>query len=163
MSNTFFHGGEKVFRGLRFSYAPSSYGPAYTDDEFIMMIADVVVMLDHDNEKLQKHVSQMPCSRYTTKRHIFQTNVDIARTMQNSFLNSHSFNLGLDKSTDTQDNPQIATFVRHDFTEMAVKEKLLNLVVLKKRLVTLISKMRLMKPLTSANAHFAKRVRVTID
>ena len=55
----------------------------YSDFEFVKKnITDVVAVLDPNNKKLQRLITQMPCSPRTTQKRISQISADIAVTMQ---------------------------------------------------------------------------------
>ena len=94
-------------------------------------ITDVVAVLDPSNKKLQRLIAQMPCSRRTTQRRISQISADIAVAMQNDLKSSFAFSIALDESTDIQDNPQLAIFVRYVSSDFTIKEELLDMVALK--------------------------------
>ena len=73
----------------------------------------------------------MPCSRQTTQRHISQISADIAVTMQSDLKSSLAFSIAIDKSTDIQDNPQLAIFVQYVPSDLTIKEELLGLVAIR--------------------------------
>ena len=50
--------------------------------------------------------------------------------MLNDLKNCEAFNLALDESTDIQDKPQMAVFVRYVTSDVIVKEELLGLIEL---------------------------------
>ena len=72
-----------------------------------------------------------PLSSHTTERRISDINADIEGKMRNDLKNCVAFSLALDESTDIQDTPQSAVYVRYVSLDVAVKEELLNLVALK--------------------------------
>ena len=105
----------------------------YSDCEFVKKnITDVVAVLDPNNKKLQCLIAQMPRSRRTTQRRISQISADIAVTMQSDLKNSLAFSIAIGESTDIQDNPQLAIFVRYVSSDLTVKEELLDLVAIRK-------------------------------
>ena len=87
-------------------------------------ITDVVAVLNPNNKKLQRLIAQMPCSRRTTQRRISQISADIAVTMQSDLKSSLTFSIGIDESTDIQDNPQLAIFVPYVSSDLTIKEEL---------------------------------------
>ena len=104
----------------------------YSDCEFVKKnITDVVAVLDPNNKKLQRLIAQMPCSRRTTQRRISQTSANIAVTMQSDLKSSLAFSIAIDESTDIQDNPQLAIFVRYVSSDLIIKEELLDLVAIR--------------------------------
>ena len=63
----------------------------------------------------------MLCSRRTTQRRISQISADIAVTMQSGLKSSLALSIALDESTDIQDNPQLAIFVRYVSSDLERK------------------------------------------
>ena len=103
----------------------------YSDCEFLKKnIADVVAVLDPGNKRLRQRVQELPCSRRTTQRRISQISTDIKVSVQSDIKSSLAFSLALDESTDIQDNPQLAIFIRYVSPDLTVQEELLNLVTL---------------------------------
>ena len=97
----------------------------YSDCEFVKKnIADVVALLETNNEKLKPLIENMLCWRRTTQRCIFQISADIEAAMQNWLKISLVFILKLDKSNDIKDNPEVAVFVRYISIDMTVNEQL---------------------------------------
>jgi hypothetical protein len=136
----------------------------YSDGEFVKKnIAKVVAVLDPNNTKLQRLIAQTPASRHTTERRISQISADVAGKMQNDFKNSFAFSLALDKSTDIQDNPQLAVFVRYVSSDVIVKEEVLDLVALKETTRGVDIKNSLDRALTNADIPLNKLVSVATD
>ena len=136
----------------------------YSDCEFVKKnIADVVAVLEPNNKKLQRLIEKIPCSRRTTQRRISQISADIEVTVQNDLKSSVAFSLALDESTDIQDNPQLAIFVRYISSDMTVKEELLNLVALRETTRGIDIKNALNEALASANVPLNKFVSVATD
>ena len=97
----------------------------YYDCEFVNKnITDVVAVLDPNNKKLQRFIAQMLCSRRTLQRRISQISADIVVTMQSDLKSSLAFSIAVDESTDIQDNPQLAIFVRYVSSDLTIKEEL---------------------------------------
>ena len=86
-------------------------------------ITDVVAVLDPNSKKPQHLRAQMPCSRRTTQRPIFQISADIAVTVQSDLKSSLGFSTAFDESTDIQDNPQLALFVRYVSSGLTIKKE----------------------------------------
>ena len=104
----------------------------YSDGELVKKnTTDVIAVLDPNNKKLQRLIAQMPCSRRTTQRRIFQISADIAVTMQSDLKSSLSFSIAIDESTDLKENPQLAIFVRYVSSDLTIIEELLDLVAIK--------------------------------
>jgi hypothetical protein len=104
----------------------------YSDGEFVKKnISEVLSLLDPSNSKLNKLVSQISISRHTTERRISQISADVESNLKKDLQNCKAFSLALDESTDIQDNPQLAVFVRLITSDDNVKEELLGLVALK--------------------------------
>ena len=96
----------------------------YSDCEFVKKnITDVVQVLDPNNQKLQRLIAQMPCSRQTTQRRISQISGDIAVTMQSDLKSSLAISIAIDESTDIQDDPQLAIFVQYVSSDLTIKEE----------------------------------------
>ena len=51
--------------------------------------------------------------------------------MQNDFKSSLAFSVAFDESTDIQDNPQLALFVRYVSSDLTIKEELLDFVAIR--------------------------------
>jgi hypothetical protein len=104
----------------------------YTDGEFIKKnIGQVISALDPENKKLHKLIEQIPASRHTVERRISVISDDVVSTLQNDVMNCSALSLALDESTDIEDKPQLAIFVRYVTNNVDVKEELLDLVALK--------------------------------
>jgi len=73
----------------------------------------------------------IPVSRHTIERRISTISFDIFATLINNIANCLSLSLDLDESTDIQDKPQLAIFVRYVTSDVDVKEELLDLISLK--------------------------------
>ena len=105
---------------------------SYSDGEFFNKnIAEVIAVLDPNNRKLQRLISQTPVSRHTVERRISQISANVKDKLQRDLANATAFSLVLDESTDVTDNPQLAVFVRYVSSDVVVKEKLLDLIALK--------------------------------
>ena len=101
----------------------------YSDGEFVKKnISEVLSILDPSNSKLNKLVSQISVSRHTTERRISQISAAVENDLNKDLQNCKAFSLALDESTDIQDNPQLAVFVRLVTADDCVKEELLDLV-----------------------------------
>ena len=104
----------------------------YTDGEFIKQnILQVVSILDPSNTTLQRLISQMALSRPTIVRRIEDLSANVTISLKNDLVSSVAFSIALDESTDIQDNPQLAVFVRYVSPNFCIKEELLDLVALK--------------------------------
>ena len=88
-------------------------------------------MLDPNNRKLQRLISQTPVSRHTVERRISRISTNVKDKLQRDLANATAFSLALDESTDVTDNPQMAVFVRYVSSDAVVKEELLDLIALK--------------------------------
>ena len=120
-------------------------------------------MLDPNNTKLQRLISQTPVSCHTTERRISQISAEVAGKMQNDVKNSLAFSLALDESTDIQDNPQLAVFIRYVSSDVTVKEEMLDLVALKETTHGVDIKNALDRILTKADVPLNKLVSVATD
>ena len=81
---------------------------SYSDGEFIKKtIAEVIAVLDPNNRKLQRLISQTPVSRHTVERRISRISANVKDKLQRDLANAIAFSLALDKSTDVTDNPQL--------------------------------------------------------
>ncbi|XP_071055109.1 general transcription factor II-I repeat domain-containing protein 2A-like [Onthophagus taurus] len=104
----------------------------YVEGEFIKNnLVDVINILEPTNEKLLKLITQIPTSRRTTERRISIINKSIENTLKYDLNNCTAFSIALDESTDIQDIPQLAIFVRCGSEEVHIKEELLDLVALR--------------------------------
>ena len=83
--------------------------------------------------------------------------------MLNDLKNCEAFSLALDESTDIQDKPQMAVFVRYVTSDVIVKEELLDLVELKDTTHGVDVKEALETVLVKANAPTNKLVSVATD
>ena len=68
----------------------------------------------------------MPCSHRTKHKPISQISADIAVTMQSDLKSFLTFSIVFDASTDIQDNPQLAIFVRYVLSDLNIREELLD-------------------------------------
>ena len=97
----------------------------YSDGEFVKKnIAEVIVVLDPNNRKLQRLISQTPVSRHTVKRRISRISANVKDKLRRDLENATAFSLALDESTDVTNNPQLAVFVRYVFSDVVLKELL---------------------------------------
>lgn len=136
----------------------------YSDGDFIKKnIEEVISILDPNNSRLRRLITQIPMSRHTTERRISDINADIEGKMTNDLKNCVAFSLALDESTDIQDTPQLAVFVRYVSLDVAVKEELLNLVALKDTTRGIDVKNALDKTLMDAGVPLNKLVSVATD
>ncbi|XP_065667709.1 protein FAM200A-like [Hydra vulgaris] len=104
----------------------------YADGEFVKQnLLDVISVLDPNNSKLQRLISNNSVSRHTIERIISEINVEVEQHLLNDLKNCEGFNLASDESTDIQDKPQMAIFVRYLTSDVLVKEELLDLLELK--------------------------------
>lgn len=104
----------------------------YGEGEFIKKnMEEVIKILDPGNVKLHKLISQIPMSRRTTERRICQISECVQNNLILDLTNCVAFSLALDESTDVQDVPQLAIFVRYVSSDVSVKEEMLDLVALK--------------------------------
>jgi len=104
----------------------------YSDGEFVKKnTSEVIAVLDPNNTKLQRLISQTPASRHTVDRRISNINADIENKLQNDLKNSTALSLALYESTDMQAQPQLAVSVHYVNFDLVVKEELLNLIALK--------------------------------
>ncbi|XP_040069581.1 zinc finger BED domain-containing protein 5-like [Ixodes scapularis] len=105
---------------------------AYSEGEFVKTnISDVVALLDPNNKNLQRLVNQVPVSRHSVERRISQLSADVVDKLQEGLNSCKAFSLALDESTDIQDKPQLAIFVRYVSSDESVREELLDMVALK--------------------------------
>ena len=76
----------------------------YSDCELVKKkITEVVSVSDPHNKKLQQLITQMLSLPRITQRLIFEINVAV--TMQSHLKSFLAFNLTVDESTDTKNNP----------------------------------------------------------
>lgn len=103
----------------------------YGEGEFIKKnLEDSIKILDPDNKKLHKLIEQVPLSRRTTERRISEISANIENCLKFDLKNCTAFSLALDESTDIQDIPQLAVYIRYVFADIQIKEELLDLVPL---------------------------------
>ncbi|XP_065675532.1 protein FAM200A-like [Hydra vulgaris] len=102
-------------------------------------------------------------SQHTTERRIFEICIEVEKHLLNELKNCEAFNLALDESTDIQDKPQMAVFVRYVTSDVLVKEELLDLVELKDTTRGIDLKEALNNVLVKANAPKNKLVSVATD
>ena len=126
-------------------------------------IIEIVSVLDPNNKKLQRLIAVIPSSHRTTQRRISQISTDVAVTMRRDLKSALAFSLALDESTNTQNNPQLAVFIRFVLSDLTIKEELLDLVIMKETTRGIDIKNALDKALTRANVPFNKLVSVVID
>ena len=105
----------------------------------------------------------MLCSRRTTQRRISQISADIAVTMQSGLKSSLALSIALDESTDIQDNPQLAIFVRYISSDLTIKEELLYLVTIRETTRGVDIKNALDETLTRSHVPLNKLVSVATD
>ena len=135
-----------------------------SDCEFVKKnTTDVVSVFDPNNKKLQRLTAQMPCSRRTTQRRISQMSEDIAVTMQSESKTPLAFSIAMDESTDIQDNPQLAIFVRYVSFGLTIKKKLLDLVAIRETTGGVDIKNALDEALTRFHVSLNKLVSVATD
>ena len=108
-------------------------------------------------------MTQIPSSRRTTQRRIFEISTDVAVTMRSDLKSCLAFSLALDESTNTQGNPQLAIFVRFVLSDLTIKKELLNLVTLRKITCGIDIKNGFDEALTRANVPLNKLVRVATN
>ncbi|CAM4611702.1 unnamed protein product [Lepidochelys kempii] len=96
-------------------------------------------------------------------RRISQISANVASKMQNYIKNSLVFSLALDESTEVQDKPQLAIFVRYVSADVIVKEEMLDLVALKETTRSVDIKNKLDKVLTNVDIPLDKRISVSMD
>ncbi|XP_065665556.1 protein FAM200A-like [Hydra vulgaris] len=83
----------------------------YTDGEFVKQnLFDVILVLDPNNSKIQRLISNISVSRHTTERRISEISVKVEQHLLNDLKNWEAFSLALDESTDIQDKPLMAVF-----------------------------------------------------
>lgn len=105
---------------------------AYSEGEFVKTnISDVLALLDPNNKNLQRLVNQVPVSRHSVERRISQLSADVVDKLQEGLKSCKAFSLALDESTDIQDKPQLAIFIRYVSSDESVREELLDMVALK--------------------------------
>ncbi|KAL4126266.1 hypothetical protein QTP88_010491 [Uroleucon formosanum] len=97
------------------------------------------------------------------ERRISMISSDIFSNLQNEIGNCSALSLALDESTDIQDKPQLAIFVRYVTMNMEVKEELLDLIALKETTRGCDIKDALDVVLRKAEVPIAKIVNVSTD
>ncbi|CAI6353085.1 unnamed protein product [Macrosiphum euphorbiae] len=97
------------------------------------------------------------------ERRISMISSDIFSNLQNEIANCSALSLALDESTDIQDKPQLAIFVRYVTMNMEVKEELLDLIALKETTRGCDIKDALDVVLRKAEVPIAKIVSVSTD
>ncbi|XP_040077865.1 general transcription factor II-I repeat domain-containing protein 2-like [Ixodes scapularis] len=91
---------------------------AYLEGEFVKTnISDVVALFDPNNKDLQRRISQL--------------SADVVDKLQEGLNSCKTFSLALDESTDIQDKPQLAIFVRYVSSDESVRKERLYMVALK--------------------------------
>ena len=90
-----------------------------------------LAVLDPNNRKLQRLISQTPVSRHTVERRISRISANVKDKLQRDLANATAFSLALDESTDVTDNPRLAVYVRYVSSDVVVKKELLDLIALK--------------------------------
>ena len=135
-----------------------------SDGEFIKKnIAEVIAVLDSNNSKLRRLISQTPVFRHTVERRISRISANVEDKLQNNLANATIFSLALDESTDVTDNPQLAVYVCYVFSNVVVKEELLDLIALKKTTRGVDIKKALDEMLMKAKIPLNKFVSVATD
>uniref|UniRef100_A0A2S2R1K0 General transcription factor II-I repeat domain-containing protein 2 n=1 Tax=Sipha flava TaxID=143950 RepID=A0A2S2R1K0_9HEMI len=136
----------------------------YTDGEYIKKnILDVISVLNPENQKLLKMVENVPVSRHTIERRISTISFDIFTNLKNNIANCLSLSLALDESTDIQDKPQLAIFVRYVTSDVDVKEELLDLISLKETTRGIDIKIALDETLQKAEIPLNKIISISTD
>ncbi|XP_065672011.1 SCAN domain-containing protein 3-like [Hydra vulgaris] len=136
----------------------------YTDGEFVKQnLFDMISVLDSNNSKIQRLISNISVSRHTTERRISEISVEVKQHLLNGLKNCETFSLALDESTGIQDKPQKSVFVRYVTSDVLVKEELLDLVELKDTTRGIDLKEALDTVLVKANAPKNKLVSVATD
>ena len=87
--------------------------------------------MDPSNKKLQRLISQMALSRQIIVCRIEDLSANVTISLKNDLVSSVAFSIASDESTDIQDKPQLAVFVRYLSRKFHVKEELLDLVAFK--------------------------------
>uniref|UniRef100_A0A2S2PVC4 General transcription factor II-I repeat domain-containing protein 2 n=1 Tax=Sipha flava TaxID=143950 RepID=A0A2S2PVC4_9HEMI len=104
----------------------------YTDGIYLTKnILDVISILKPEDKKLFYMVENISNSRHTMERRISIISSEIFSNLQNEIANCSALSLALNESTDIQDKPQLAIFVRYVTMNIEVKEELLDLIALK--------------------------------
>ncbi|XP_065667867.1 protein FAM200A-like [Hydra vulgaris] len=108
-------------------------------------------------------ISNISVTRHTTERRISEISVEVEQHLLNDLKNCEAFRIALDESTDIQDKPQTAVFVRYVTSDVLVKEELLDLVELKDTTREIDLKEALDTVLVKANTSKNKLVSVATD
>ncbi|XP_025193643.1 general transcription factor II-I repeat domain-containing protein 2A-like [Melanaphis sacchari] len=108
-------------------------------------------------------VENISNSRHTMERRISMISSDIFSNLQNEIANCSALSLALDESTDIQDKPQLAIFIRYVTMNMEVKEELLDLIAHKETTRGCAIKDALDVVLRKAEVQIAKIVSVSTD
>ena len=68
--------------------------------------------MDACDKKLQHIISQVAFLKQTIVRRIGDLRANVRMSMKNDLASSVAFSIAFEESTDIQDNPQLAVFVR---------------------------------------------------
>jgi hypothetical protein len=117
----------------------------------------VIAILAPENSKLKQAVEQIPISRHTT-----EISCTIACSLQSDLKSCVAFSIALDESTDIQDIPQLAMFVRYVTNDGNVKE-FLDLISLKEITKGIDIKNALNQSLFNARLPLHKLVSIATD
>ncbi|XP_065642542.1 general transcription factor II-I repeat domain-containing protein 2-like [Hydra vulgaris] len=120
-------------------------------------------MQNPNNSKIQRLISNIYVSQHTTERRISEISVEVEQHLLNDLKNCEAFSLALDESTDIEDKPQMAVFVRYVTSDVLVKEELLDLVELKDTTCGIDLKEALDTVLVKANAPKNKLVSIATN
>lgn len=113
-------------------------------------------------------VENISNSRHTMERRLSVISSVIISNLHNEIANNYNnycsaLSSALDESTDIQDKPQLAIFLRYVSMNMEVKEELLDLIALKETTRGCDIKDSLDVVLHKAEVHIAKIVSVSTD
>ena len=78
-------------------------------------------MLDPNNRKSRRLISQTPVSRHTVARKISRISANVKDKLQNNLANATAFSLSLDESTDVTDNLPMVVYVCYVSSDKAVR------------------------------------------
>ncbi|XP_060861778.1 general transcription factor II-I repeat domain-containing protein 2-like [Metopolophium dirhodum] len=109
------------------------------------------------------NIAQAKVSRHTIERRISTISFDIFTNLKNNIANCLSLSLALDESTDIQDKPQLAIFVRYVTSDVDVKEELLDLISLKETTRGIDIKIAIDETLQKAEIPLNKIISISTD
>ena len=103
----------------------------FSDGEFVKTCLTTVAKLMFPNKV--KEIENIKLSRQTVSRRVEHIAQYIRKTIDEKITNFVAYSVALDETTDIEDTPQLALFIRGVDKNLCVQEYLLDLIALKER------------------------------